>query len=236
MVEGNKNKQCFTDLSKNRQAPAIFLTLEGKAREVVLELEVEKLSWDDGVKNIIEKLGKLYLKDKTQSAYQAYDNFEKFRRPLSMSVSDYIIEFERLLNKTKEYESDMSSDILAYRLLKSANLNEQQEQLAKATISTLTYESMKTQLKKIFGDDLEVSMGNNSSDVHVNIEPILETSHIDEEIDEYDYEDAQDEIYYGYHRPQGVRRSGINRRPSTYRYYEVSVFFYLISRSSIALR
>ena len=109
--------QCFTDLSKSRQVPAIFLTLEGKTREAILELEVDKLSCDGGVKNIIEQLDKLYLKDKTQTAYLAYDQFEKFRRSSTMSVSDYIIEFERLLNKTKEHGSDMSSDILAYRLL-----------------------------------------------------------------------------------------------------------------------
>ena len=49
----------------------------------------------------------------------------------------------------------MSSDILAYRLLKSANLSEQHEQLARATIAKFDYESMKGQLKKIFGDSAE---------------------------------------------------------------------------------
>ena len=42
------------------------------------------------------------------------------------------------------------SDILAYQLLKAANLSEQHEQLAKATISDLKFDIMKDQ--KIFGD------------------------------------------------------------------------------------
>ena len=42
---------------------------------------------------------------------------------------------------------------LAYRLLKAANLSEYHEQLAKATISDINYDVMKTQLKKIFGDN-----------------------------------------------------------------------------------
>ena len=46
----------------------------------------------------------------------------------------------------------MSDDILAYCLLKSANFSEQHEQLAKATISDLKFDTIKDQLKKIFGD------------------------------------------------------------------------------------
>ena len=49
----------------------------------------------------------------------------------------------------------MSTDILAYRLLKSANLSEQHQQVAQATINKLTYDTIKTQLKKIFGDNPE---------------------------------------------------------------------------------
>ena len=146
--------KCFTDVEKRKQAPAIFLTLEGKAREAVLELPVEKLNCDDGVKNLINQLNKLYLKDKTQLAYEAYDSFEKFRRPENMKMSDYVNEFERLLNKTKQYGSEMSEDILAYRLLKSANLHEHHEQLARATVGALTYDNMKLQLKRIFGESL----------------------------------------------------------------------------------
>ena len=41
-----------------------------------------------------------------------------------MSIEEYINEFEHLLNKTKKYGSSMSSDILACRLLKSANLED----------------------------------------------------------------------------------------------------------------
>ena len=144
--------QTFTDLDPKKQGAAIFLTLEGQAREAVLELEVAKISATDGVKQIINKLDSLFLKDKTQSAFEAYDCFEKFRRPAEMSMSDYINEFERLKSKIESYKMSLSTDVMAYRLLKSANLSETHEQLAKATIPELTYDAMKTQLRKIFGD------------------------------------------------------------------------------------
>ena len=145
--------QSFTDIPKAKQGQAVFLTLEGKARETVLEFDVGDINSDNGVKNITACLDSLYLKDKTQTAYEAYDSFERFRRPDDMAISDYINESEKLLNKIKWYGSDMSTDILTYRLLKSANLSEQHQQLARAAITELKYGTMKTQLKKIFGDN-----------------------------------------------------------------------------------
>ena len=142
--------QAFTDLADIKQGPAIFLILEGRSREAVLELDVSKISAKDGVKTIIEKLDSLYLKDKTQSAFEAYDSFEKFRRPSEMTINEYINQFERLKAKTESYKTQLSTDVLAYRLLKSANLSEAHEQLARATITDLTYDAMKAQLKKIF--------------------------------------------------------------------------------------
>ena len=47
-----------------------------------------------------------------------------------MKIYDFINEFERLLDKTKQYGS---SGISVYRLLKAANLSEYHEQLTRAT-------------------------------------------------------------------------------------------------------
>ena len=44
----------------------------------------------------------------------------------------------------------MSTDILAYRMLKSANLKDDHERSIRATIVNFSYEDMKTQLKKVF--------------------------------------------------------------------------------------
>ena len=63
--------QKFTQLSEEKQGPAIFLTLEGRAQEAILELDVEVISAKTGVNSIIAQLDKLYLKDKTQAAYES---------------------------------------------------------------------------------------------------------------------------------------------------------------------
>ena len=177
--------QTFTDLAKTKQGPAIFLSLEGRAREAVLELEVSVISSETGVAEIISKLNGLYLKDKAQSAYEAYDAFETFKRPDNMSMNDFIIEFERLYKKSENFGTKLSTDVLAYRLLKSANISKQHEQLAKATLDELKYDQMKNQLKKIFGDSCRPTGSSDIGELSIKQEP------------SFLCEDGSEEVMYG---------------------------------------
>ena len=143
--------QSFTNLDDTKQGPALFLVLEDDAQDAVLELDPAKIEAKDGVKNIISCLDELFKKDKTQSAFEALEAFEGYKRPRDLPMTDFCNEFERLYNKTKTYGTTVSEDVLAFRLLKAANLPSHQEQLAKATITELKLVTMKAQLKKIFG-------------------------------------------------------------------------------------
>ena len=59
-----KKLEIWQSFTKAKQGPALFLTLEGKARETGLELDVNDTNSDNGVKNITACLDRLYLKDK----------------------------------------------------------------------------------------------------------------------------------------------------------------------------
>ena len=89
----------MTDLEKKKQAPAIYLSLEGQARQCCADIKVETLHSDSGVDDLIEKLKTLYDKDAKQAAFIAYEEFETFQRRPSMSILDYINEFERRNSK-----------------------------------------------------------------------------------------------------------------------------------------
>ena len=147
--------QSLTSLEAKKQGPALFLALDEDSQEAVLDLDHKEIACDNGIANIIACLNKLYLKDKTQSAFQALEAFEEYRRPKELSMRDYCNHFDKLYSKTKSYGTTVSSDVLGFRLLKSANLTTQQEQLVKATIGDLTYDNMKAQLKKIHGQDVD---------------------------------------------------------------------------------
>ena len=142
--------EAFTSLPEEKRAPAILMTLSGEAKEAVLNMNIEALTDKTGVKNLIEELDKMYLKDESSQAYEAYETFEKFVRPSGMSISDYVIKFEQLYFKAKSFNMEILDGVLAYRLLNSANLTNEQKQLVKATVSKMDYQVMKDQLKKVF--------------------------------------------------------------------------------------
>ena len=112
----------FTDLPKNRQGSALVLSLENQALDAVLELDDEDIGKDNGVDVIIDCLNKLFKKDSTITKYQTLEAFETFKRPSTMFIQAFLNEFDKRLFKTKSFGTEMSDDILAYRLLKAANL------------------------------------------------------------------------------------------------------------------
>ena len=142
----------YADLPIERQENTIFLSLESEAQDAVLELSEGEISSETEVKNITDHLNKLFKKDEVLQKYQALEAFETYRRPTSTTIQKFLNEFEKRCNKIKSFGTIMSDDILAYHLLKSANLSNQHEQLAKATVSDLEYNIMKDQLKRNFGD------------------------------------------------------------------------------------
>ena len=76
----------------------------------------------------------------------------------------FYIEFDKRLNKTKKLGTTMSDDLLAYRLIKSANLSEQDEKVVKATCK-LTYDDVKAKLKSIYGDASYIGSDVKSSNI-----------------------------------------------------------------------
>lgn len=165
--------KAFTTLKENKLGPALFLSLEGSARDAAHEVSLEDLSGDNGINVLIEKLDSLFLKDENNSAFEAYDTFERYQRPVDMGMTDYINNFERLYQKAKHFKLDLPDGVLAYRLLRSANLSDTHAQLARATLPSLTYNNMQQQLKKIFSDGTVQSKPLAS----VKIEPTFESSH-----------------------------------------------------------
>lgn len=141
-----------TELDKKKQALAIALSLTGKAREAALEIPAENLNSDDGVDKLLEKLDQLFKKDTIDSAYEAYKNFDAFYQGESVPMTDYIAQFEILYRKMEKYEMKLPDAILAFTLLEKANLEKKDRQMALTACSDIKYETMKSALKRIFGD------------------------------------------------------------------------------------
>ena len=79
-------------------------------------------SGKDGVSKIIKRLNKIYRKGELSQKYNALEAFQTYKRKGSTSMGDFLTEFEKRLHKTRTYGTTMSDDLLAYHLLKAANL------------------------------------------------------------------------------------------------------------------
>ena len=127
----------------------MFLTLEDKAREAVLEINPDTLNADNGMKLLYEKLDELYIEDENQEAFHVFETFETYKRPTEMSIGDYLIQFDRLVAKLKDNAIVLPEPVLAYRVLKSAGLNSEEEKIVRATVKELKLKAMSEQLRKV---------------------------------------------------------------------------------------
>ena len=179
-----------TSLDKTKRALMVFLSLEGTAREAVLELATAVLNSEDGMKKLYEKLDTLFLEDINQSAFRAYETFENYQRLPGTSLEVFLIEFGRLVAKLKDFNILLPEPVLAFRALKSANITPDNEKLVKATVSELTLSSMSKQLRKIMH-------GHSSSDSSPNTSPVVKKTEMD--IVNYTEDNQMDPtaVYYG---------------------------------------
>ena len=147
--------EAATSLAVEKQAPNVILAMKGKPRKAALQIPIATLKAADGMKKLLDELDKLYLKDNVQMLFAAIDTFERYRRPKSTSMDEYITEFTRLnglVTECRGNKAGYEDGILAYRLLQQASLSKEEERLVRATTSELTLVKMTETLKRTFGD------------------------------------------------------------------------------------
>ena len=59
------------DFKKDKQGPAIYLSLNEKIRKTCSDIKVKDLNNEDGVNILLKKLRSLFSKDTNQAAYLA---------------------------------------------------------------------------------------------------------------------------------------------------------------------
>ena len=156
-----------TEVDKKKHGGLILLRLDDETQDTILEaLGTTDINVDAGADLVVGELDKVFQKNKTISAYETYEQFENYRRPSNLEVSKFIHEFEKRYNKIKAINMTMTEDILAIRLMKSANLSEHNENLIKATISKLDYKEVKEKMLMIFN----TSAPSNAAESNIKVE------------------------------------------------------------------
>ena len=144
-----------TTAKDKQQAPRLVGFMEGKAHKAAIQIAAAELGTTTGVTKLFAELDKIFLKDSTQSLFQAIESFEQYTRSSSETIDEYIREFEQRYKRLKDLRGNKEAyedGIKAFKLLHQANLKPEQKRLVRATTIELTYKGMANALKRTFGD------------------------------------------------------------------------------------
>ena len=141
----------FTETKVEKLGAAVYLAIQGKARECVRDMDMNILGTAQGFDEILKVLDDVYMKDENSRAFCAMQEFYEYSRNSGEGFPDFIVAFEQKYNKLKQFKMDLPEGVKAFFLLKAANLSSETEKLARA-VSKLEYKDMRDHLMKIFGD------------------------------------------------------------------------------------
>ena len=212
--------ECGTTLEGNKLGSRVIQAVQGKAQDYANRIAIEKIKATNSVELVLNELDKHFKKDENQTAFVTAENFENYRRTHE-SISEYIEEFTRRKNLVDECEAfgegSYTDGILAYRLLKQAELSNSENQLIRATIPKLTFENMVETMKKTLGD-IVIMEGTGNSKKNVSFDFPIKHDPIKQEptffAEDEEHEESQEEATQFYENNyHGNRKYSGNNKP-----------------------
>ena len=113
----------LTDFDKSKQALAIHLALQGRARVAASELTVAELKEEDGVKKLLEKLDSLFLHEIGRRQFANFRDMYRLKRDGSVGIDQFVSQFQHAYYKLKSQSVELPDTVLAFMLLESCNLD-----------------------------------------------------------------------------------------------------------------
>ena len=163
MKDTNRNFQHgvkLTELSKAKQGIAIALSLpeNGSIREKVFdELDLNDLKKDTGFEILVDFLDQHLGKDDLADSLEKFEDFEDFTREKGQSISEFISHFDQKYRRIEKRNMVLPPSILAFKLLKCANISKAERMLVITGINynepDEMYEQAKRSLRKFKGED-----------------------------------------------------------------------------------
>ena len=108
MVVRIRNMVVCYEFREKKQGPVVYLSLTDKIRKSYNDISVRDLNKDEGLDIPIRKIKSLYEKDT--------------KRHDDMNVVGYMKEFEGLNNQIKHFHMELTTGVLAYKVLSISSL------------------------------------------------------------------------------------------------------------------
>ena len=155
-----------------------------------------------GLNKILAALREKFDLKQEEKIFRDYEEYARLARDKPKeSMNDYILKSEALLRKLTKHKIELPDIVKAYNLLKGANLGKD-ETLARTSVDTMTFDSMKKTLLKMTDGVMASSNAGDSKvlpKVRVKEEVVLYQNERDEDFDydqHYHEEEEDQEQYY----------------------------------------
>ena len=166
-------------VDKSEQAVLLAYNLpdndpSGIKEKLFLELDLSVLASEDGVTKYMEYMDNIFLKDDLSKTFEDYVTFDEYKRPAEVNIVSYINEFEKLYNRIKKEDCKLPQAVLAFKLLKSAEISQNDRLLVLTGIDyskkTTLFDQAKVSLKKFAG---EQAGGVRNVSAAIKLEPVF---------------------------------------------------------------
>ena len=159
----------LTDLPKYKQGIVVALSLpedvETHIRERVFDqIPLQDLKTDDGLIILLNFLDKHCGKDELVDSLEKYEDFESFEREDGQSIQNFISVFDLKYKKIEQKNMKLAPEVLAFRLLKKANLTRTEKLLILTGMDFENKPALYEQAKKAlikFKDCFSISTASN---------------------------------------------------------------------------
>ena len=154
----------ITDLGKEKQAIAVALNLpntekNGIKERVFDELELNDLKRENGMDILFKFLDKHLLEDELVNSLKRFEEFEIFTRQNNENIREYVNKFDLKFRKLEKLNIIITSEIVAFKLLRKANLSRHDRMIVLTGVNFVDkenmYKDMKYALIKYLGDLIE---------------------------------------------------------------------------------
>ena len=175
----------ITELSQHKQGIAVALSLpeadENKIKDKVFDqISLDELKGEDGLNILIGFLDKHLGKDELADSIEKFEDFDDFKRKEGQTIHEFIAMFDSKYRKKEKKDMGLPSEILAFKLLKKANITKEEKLLVLTGMNfdnkRYLYKEAKSSLKKFKGDDVH-PRGNEN--VSIKLEPAYLAEHED---------------------------------------------------------
>ena len=148
----------MTEISKSKQAIVVALSItDDDIREnIFTQLSLDDLKQENGLDCLIQFLDSFLGKDEITDTVEKYKDFENLQRADNQSITEFITCFDLKYMKLEKRKIKLPPEILAFQLIRKANISKEMRMLILTGINFAErekmYEQSKESLRKFLGD------------------------------------------------------------------------------------